>query len=109
VTRIDRIEWATLVGRRPRASGSNSRVGPDEAPSLGFEVRVPLARVTTSDGASGFAYVEWDEATTPGLDASAYRVIEGRVHLPDTPGFGLDLDGSVFERAVGGSGYSVRG
>ena len=34
----------------------------------------------------GFTFVEWDEATTPGIDTSAYRVEEGQVVIPDKPG-----------------------
>lgn len=52
----------------------------------------------------GFTFVEWDEATAPGLDASAYAVREGRVTLPDAPGFGLGLDEAVFARAVAADG-----
>ena len=47
--RIDRIEYATLVGRRPRPAGHNSRI-----PAHGIEVEVPLVRLTTEAGASGF-------------------------------------------------------
>jgi L-rhamnonate dehydratase len=53
----------------------------------------------------GFTFVEWDEATAPGLDASAYAVREGRVTLPDAPGFGLQLDETVFARAVAADGF----
>ena len=53
----------------------------------------------------GFAFVEWDEATTPGIDGSAYVVREGRVTLPDAPGFGLQLDDAVFGRAVAADGF----
>ena len=55
-----------------------------------------------------FAFVEWDEATTPGLDTSAYRITEGRVTVPDLPGFGLRLDAAVFEVAVAAGGFGVR-
>ena len=48
----------------------------------------------------GFTYVEWDEATTDGLDTSAYAIQDGWVTLPDAPGFGLALDEAVFGRAV---------
>jgi L-alanine-DL-glutamate epimerase-like enolase superfamily enzyme len=48
----------------------------------------------------GFTYVEWDEATTNGLDTSGYVLQEGRVALPAAPGFGLKLDETVFGRAV---------
>ena len=47
--KISAIEWGTLVGQRPRQAGCNSR-----GPVHGNEVRVPLARITTSDGTTGF-------------------------------------------------------
>src|SRR5215211_2546117 len=47
--RFSTIEHATLEGIRPRPAGSNARLGPH-----GRAVRVPLARITTEDGASGF-------------------------------------------------------
>ncbi|MDQ2731016.1 MAG: mandelate racemase, partial [Armatimonadota bacterium] len=46
---IQRIEWGCLEGRRPRAAGANARLG-----SHGVTVRVPLLRLTTKDGLSGF-------------------------------------------------------
>jgi L-rhamnonate dehydratase len=54
-----------------------------------------------------FEFVEWDEATVPGLDASAYHISEGMVHVPDLPGFGLRLDEGAFARAVGENGFVV--
>ena len=54
-----------------------------------------------------FAYVEWDEAATLGVDASDYAVRDGEVTLPDVPGFGFDLDEGVFARAVGENGFVV--
>jgi L-rhamnonate dehydratase len=56
-----------------------------------------------------FEFVEWDEATVPGLDASAYRISEGMVHVPDLPGFGLQLDEDVFARAVADNGFVIGG
>lgn len=47
--RIVRIEVGALEGRRPRNAGSNARRG-----EHGITVRVPLARLTTDDGAQGF-------------------------------------------------------
>lgn len=47
-----------------------------------------------------FTYVEWDEATTVGLDTSAYTLQDGWLTLPAAPGFGLALDEAVFGRAV---------
>ena len=55
-----------------------------------------------------FAFVEWDELSTPGLDSSAYAVDEGLVTLPDAPGFGLKLDESLFQQAVKENGFVVK-
>ena len=56
----------------------------------------------------GFLFVEWDEVSTPGLDGSAYQVEEGKVTLPNEPGFGLRLDEERFQRAVAENGFSVK-
>jgi len=55
----------------------------------------------------GFTFVEWDETSTPGIDASAYRVEEGQVVLPDAPGFGLALEDEVFRAAVKDGGFAL--
>jgi L-alanine-DL-glutamate epimerase-like enolase superfamily enzyme len=55
----------------------------------------------------GFTYCEWDEATTPGLDTSAYSLREGWVNVPNTPGFALALDELFFRRAVSRDGFEV--
>lgn len=55
----------------------------------------------------GFTYVEWDEATCPALDSSAYQVEEGWVTLPNTPGFGLGLDDAAFRQAVVANGFDL--
>jgi L-rhamnonate dehydratase len=55
----------------------------------------------------GFTFVEWDEATTPVLDGSAYAVGDGYVTLPDRPGFGLDLDEAAFQQAVQVDGFRL--
>ena len=55
----------------------------------------------------GFTFVEWDEATTPGIDASAYRVENGQVFIPDAPGFGLKLEEDIFRRAVADGGFEL--
>ena len=57
---------------------------------------------------SNFAFVEWDEVTTPGLDTSAYRVEEGQVVIPNSPGFGLALEDSVFRAAVADGGFELK-
>ena len=55
-----------------------------------------------------FAFVEWDELSTPGLDCSAYSVHDGHVTLPDAPGFGLRLDDNLFKQAVKENGFIVK-
>lgn len=47
-----------------------------------------------------FAHVEWDEATTPGLDTSGYTIREGQVAVPSLPGFGLVIDEGPFQAAA---------
>ena len=54
-----------------------------------------------------YTFVEWDEVTTPGLDASAYRVEQGKVVIPEAPGFGLSLEESVFRAAVTQGGFEL--
>jgi len=54
---------------------------------------------------TGFTFAEWDEATAPGLDTSAYHLGEGWVTIPQTPGFGLALDEEHFQKAVQQSGF----
>lgn len=56
----------------------------------------------------GFTFVEWDEVTTPGLDASGYRVEAGEVVIPSAPGFGLGLEEEVFRAAVEDGGFELR-
>lgn len=55
----------------------------------------------------GFTFIEWDEATNPALDSTAYRVDEGVVTMAATPGFGLTLDDDHFQAAVAQNGYRV--
>ena len=56
----------------------------------------------------GFAFVEWDEAHTPGLDASGYAIDAGEVVVPRSPGFGLTLDDDRLQQpAVERNGYTL--
>jgi L-rhamnonate dehydratase len=48
---ISQIEWGMFEGVRPRAAGSNARLG-----DHGLIVRVPIARLTTESGISGFGF-----------------------------------------------------
>jgi L-rhamnonate dehydratase len=54
-----------------------------------------------------FGFAEWDEATTPGLNGEGYAIDEGFVIVPDRPGFGVDLDETLFEQAVRENGYRI--
>jgi L-rhamnonate dehydratase len=55
-----------------------------------------------------FKYVEWDEATVPGIFMSGYHFGEGRLTLEGTPGFGVELDEELFGRAVASTGFDLR-
>lgn len=55
--RIVRIEWARLEGMRPRKAGCNARLG-----EHGQQVRPPIVRLTTNDGAVGFGWSWLTEA-----------------------------------------------
>lgn len=50
----------------------------------------------------GFALVEWDEASTPGIQSTSYAVVDGQVQFPNQPGFGLQLDEDFFQSALRG-------
>ena len=55
-----------------------------------------------------FQFVEWDQATAPGLDAPGYVIEEGMLTIPEQPGFGWCLDEAAFARAIASDGYDVR-
>jgi len=52
-------------------------------------------------------FVEWDEASTPGIDSDGYRIEDGVVRVPERPGFGIDLDEATFSAAVRDRGFAV--
>jgi L-rhamnonate dehydratase len=54
-----------------------------------------------------FTFVEWDEATVPAIDTSAYQIDNGRVQVPAAAGFGLKLDENAFRAAVTTNGFVV--
>jgi L-alanine-DL-glutamate epimerase-like enolase superfamily enzyme len=56
---------------------------------------------------AGFTFAEWDHAKTPGLDGSAYSLSEGRISVPNLPGWGLKLDDAVFQQAIKEGGYKI--
>ena len=55
-----------------------------------------------------FEFVEWDHATTPGLDDSGYSISNGYVNIPQSPGFGLNLDEIPYQKAKEENGFEVR-
>lgn len=55
-----------------------------------------------------FEFVEWDHATTPGLDDSGYSISNGRVNVPQSPGFGLNLEEAPYQKAREENGFEVR-
>ncbi len=57
---------------------------------------------------SGLKYIEWDEATVPGLAMPGYHFSDGRLSLSDQPGFGIELDEEVFARALKSTGFDLR-
>lgn len=57
---------------------------------------------------ANFAYVEWDAASTPGLETAGYAILDGRVRVPAAPGFGLTLDAAHFAAAVSAGGYALQ-
>ena len=88
--RITRIEAGTLTGQRPRLAGSNARL-----PAHGQEVQVPLLRLITDEGASGFgrAYLNAEQAAAAlgaPLDAliTAERGVADRGARPGIPAVG---------------------
>lgn len=54
----------------------------------------------------GLSFVEWDDASVPGLDTSRYQVVAGRVVIPELPGFGIELDTELFQHAVARTGFA---
>lgn len=65
----------------------------------------PLAHLASA--IDGFQFVEWDQCTVSGMDFSGYVISEGKVLVPDQPGFGLHLDDAYFSNKVKESGWQV--
>lgn len=55
----------------------------------------------------GLRFIEWDTMAVSGLDDSQYRIEEGVVTVPSTPGLGVVLDDSYFSRCSRQDGWSV--
>lgn len=52
-----------------------------------------------------FQFVEWDEMSVEGIDASAYKVKDGMVSIPSAPGFGIQLDDVLYRRKISETGW----
>ncbi len=55
----------------------------------------------------GLRYIEWDEATVPGVSTPGYQFSEGRLRVSDDPGFGIELDEDLFAQAVKSTGFDL--
>jgi len=53
----------------------------------------------------GFTFAEVDPAEVAGLDGSAYAIRDGQIHVPNLPGFGLQLDEALFQRTIAEKGF----
>jgi L-alanine-DL-glutamate epimerase-like enolase superfamily enzyme len=54
-----------------------------------------------------FLFAEWDEGVVAGLSAEGYRIRDGSVDVPETPGFGLRLDDERFAHGVATNGFTL--
>lgn len=83
--RIERIELGILEGTRPRPAGKNARL--DEH---GSTIRLPIARITTTDGATGFGVTR---ASREHLSLLAGLALDDAYH----PGHGVTTTGLPLE------------
>ncbi len=56
----------------------------------------------------GLRYIEWDEATVPGISTPGYKFSDGRLRVSDDPGFGIEVDEELFVEAVKSTGFELR-
>ncbi len=56
---------------------------------------------------NGFLFVEWDGMDIQGIDDSAYVIKEGEVSVPNSPGFGLNLDDDYYTNLLNNNGWHV--
>lgn len=54
-----------------------------------------------------FGFAEWDEGAIDGVRADGYAIEDGTVVVPESPGFGLELEPDIFARAVASNGYAL--
>ncbi|OMF37944.1 hypothetical protein BK133_02860 [Paenibacillus sp. FSL H8-0548] len=94
------VNWLKLA---KRLASSNVKAAPHNYG--GFYGNFASAQVYPA--IEGFMFVEWDEAQIPGIDTSGYTIKDGKVLVPNTPGFGLHIDESNYDRKVRDNGWSV--
>ena len=58
-------------------------------------------------GCGRFALGEVDTMTMPAVRSAGYRLADGVMTVPDTPGLGLDLDADRFAALVKESGWTL--
>lgn len=108
-SKITRIEWGCLTGKRPRCAGCNARLG-----THGDTIRLPIARLTTNEGVSGFG-VCWanQESAVQLLNWPLEEVFSFREGVSDNRRsfeFALwDLAGQVSQQPVWKLAYMVNG
>lgn len=56
----------------------------------------------------GFLFVEWDDVKVAGLECDGYRIQQGTLVVPETPGFGLQLEEGYYKSHVMENGWSVK-
>jgi len=66
-----------------------------------------FATAQLSGVVEGLDWVEWDEAAFAVIDPSGYVLRDGWVEVPDTPGFGLELDETAFATPVATTGFTL--
>jgi L-alanine-DL-glutamate epimerase-like enolase superfamily enzyme len=59
-------------------------------------------------GISSFCMAETDTSVIREVDTSSYRLINGKLEIPDEPGFGLELDHKAVDGLVKEEGWTIR-
>lgn len=57
----------------------------------------------------GFTTAETDPCTMEEIDPSGYRLVDGKLEVPDTPGFGLEADHAAIDAIVAERGWTISG
>ncbi|MET9020874.1 enolase C-terminal domain-like protein [Actinopolymorpha sp. NPDC004070] len=86
---MDVVSFGFTAWRRlwPRVRSLGVRISPH---AWGQPLKTRYAAHLAA-GLGGVPIVEGVPGQTDGVDASGYRLVDGALHLPDTPGFGMPL------------------